>query len=487
MHKIDSPGATDTGEFTEGNPSTGTPATVVSADWLNAVQGELVALVEDLGGELDPEANDQIATLIQSFFVQAAGSHLTKWLRLTGVLKPSEIKANQNNYDPEGLADAAIVQLTSDAARTITGLSGGADGRVLMLSNIGSHTITLVNQSNSSSAANRFSFGADIPIAPNRTAILIYDGTLSRWRSIVAIDDLANYLALSGGTLTGPVVFERGNDNTIIVRDTRNTNNAVVTPIRLEGGDGSGNDITVRFVLDGANGLKRFDINFASGGSEFLFNRDGRLTLGADGSGNLDAVTRQQLANYLQLTGGTLTGTLSSLFSDNTTSRVVNWRLWRGDASGTEGRFLTRGDAANGVDQIEVELRHPIGPVRRYWTFDFSSGDFLLYNATPTTSLAAASKGYVDAVTLGWGQTWQDVTGSRSANTAYQNTTGKPISVSVFVGAIGATRALEVSADNSNWVEVANTTTGGGNMQAIVPPGHYYRMNGGFHLWREFR
>lgn len=88
---------------------------------------------------------------------------------------------------------------------------------------------------------------------------------------------------------------------------------------------------------------------------------------------------------------------------------------------------------------------------------------------------------------IGWGQTWQNVTGSRAANTAYQNTTGKPICVSVFVGAIGATRALEVSAGNSTWVEVANTTTGGGTMQAVVPPGHYSRMNGSFGSWRELR
>ena len=46
MHKIDSAGATNTGEFKE----TPAPATRVSADWLNAIQAELVRVVTDPQG-----------------------------------------------------------------------------------------------------------------------------------------------------------------------------------------------------------------------------------------------------------------------------------------------------------------------------------------------------------------------------------------------------------------------------------------------------
>jgi hypothetical protein len=45
MHKIDSAGATIDNKFTEGNSGTGTPATVLDAAWLNAVQEEMISVL----------------------------------------------------------------------------------------------------------------------------------------------------------------------------------------------------------------------------------------------------------------------------------------------------------------------------------------------------------------------------------------------------------------------------------------------------------
>jgi hypothetical protein len=61
MFRIDSPGATVGNLFTEGNPSTGVPATEVSADWLNdTVQEELVGVVLDAGLTLNKGDNTQL-------------------------------------------------------------------------------------------------------------------------------------------------------------------------------------------------------------------------------------------------------------------------------------------------------------------------------------------------------------------------------------------------------------------------------------------
>ena len=79
---------------------------------------------------------------------------------------------------------------------------------------------------------------------------------------------------------------------------------------------------------------------------------------------------------------------------------------------------------------------------------------------------------------LGWGQTWQDVTGSRAQNTSYQNTTGRPIQLAVLNRGSGGTR-FQVSSNNATWIDVAYATSGGFqyNTSFVVPNGWYYRAN----------
>lgn len=65
MHKIDGPGATTDNKWTEGDPSTSTPATEVTADFMNAVQGELVEVITHYGIQLDKADNTQLRQAIQ--------------------------------------------------------------------------------------------------------------------------------------------------------------------------------------------------------------------------------------------------------------------------------------------------------------------------------------------------------------------------------------------------------------------------------------
>jgi hypothetical protein len=65
MFKIDSAGATVDKQFTEGNPQSGVPATVVSADWLNAVQNEIVNILIARGITLDKTKSSQVSDLLQ--------------------------------------------------------------------------------------------------------------------------------------------------------------------------------------------------------------------------------------------------------------------------------------------------------------------------------------------------------------------------------------------------------------------------------------
>ena len=117
--------------------------------------------------------------------VQASSEIITEGtLQLTGDLSPSQITADQDDYNPTGLASATVVRLSSDASRNITGMLSVGAGLVRVLHNVGSNNIVLVDESGSSIADGRFALaGANLTLTPDESAILIYDDMSSRWRA----------------------------------------------------------------------------------------------------------------------------------------------------------------------------------------------------------------------------------------------------------------------------------------------------------------
>lgn len=89
------------------------------------------------------------------------------------------------------------------------------------------------------------------------------------------------------------------------------------------------------------------------------------------------------------------------------------------------------------------------------------------------------------ASSIGYGQAWVAAGSgiSRAPNTTYQNTTGRPIMVSVSVGTnesatvqVGATAGgLVTIYSNNDWDRVP--------FNFIVPPGHHYRFSTGNTIW----
>lgn len=102
---------------------------------------------------------------------------------LTGDISPAQITSNQDNYAPTGHATASVFRLNSDASRNITGLAGGADGRIVIIHNVGAFDIVLKDEV-TSTATNRFALTADLTMAPDSVAILQYDATTTRWRAV---------------------------------------------------------------------------------------------------------------------------------------------------------------------------------------------------------------------------------------------------------------------------------------------------------------
>ncbi|MCO7576160.1 MULTISPECIES: gp53-like domain-containing protein [Pseudomonas chlororaphis group] len=69
MHRIDGPGATADNRFTDGDPAGGVQATMVTDDWANAVQEEVIAVITDPlvtpAIPLDKAVNNQLVTAIK--------------------------------------------------------------------------------------------------------------------------------------------------------------------------------------------------------------------------------------------------------------------------------------------------------------------------------------------------------------------------------------------------------------------------------------
>jgi hypothetical protein len=102
---------------------------------------------------------------------------------ISGVITPTQLSTDQNDYTPTGLADASTVRISSNALVNITGIGTGTAGKILNIVNVGTIPITLVANSGSSSAANRLLIGTtNSTLVSGATASILYDGVSSRWR-----------------------------------------------------------------------------------------------------------------------------------------------------------------------------------------------------------------------------------------------------------------------------------------------------------------
>lgn len=102
------------------------------------------------------------------------------------------------------------------------------------------------------------------------------------------------YLPLTGGALTGPLSIHHGGDNAVLLRDTRNTDDLVSPLVRLEAGSGSGDDIVIRGLMDGADGYKAVQISI--GGADPLeLLQGGQLVVPAEASASTHAVRKGQM------------------------------------------------------------------------------------------------------------------------------------------------------------------------------------------------
>lgn len=142
MHRIDTRTAAPGGLFTEGNVTTGVPATVVSSDWLNGVQEEICRVVEGAGLTLHKSERDQLWQAIQRLVAPPGSTTEPGTVRLATVDETLAGTADDIAVTPEGLAGLTategrrgLVELATvaEAATTVGGLALTPEGLATVL------------------------------------------------------------------------------------------------------------------------------------------------------------------------------------------------------------------------------------------------------------------------------------------------------------------------------------------------------------------
>lgn len=114
------------------------------------------------------------------------GATLAGAIQKTGIISPTALASDQNDYSPTGNSTASIIRQDASANVVITGLAGGVVGaQKTYINTSADKTQTLADGAfnTSSAAANRFAFGGNsIILYPGQSIELIYDATTSRWR-----------------------------------------------------------------------------------------------------------------------------------------------------------------------------------------------------------------------------------------------------------------------------------------------------------------
>jgi hypothetical protein len=172
--------------------------------------------------------------------------------------------------------------------------------------------------------------------------------------------------------------------------------------------------------------------------------------------GTLGTMSTQN-ATAVAITGGTITGITDLAVADGGTG-----------ASTLSANAVLLGNGTSALQTVAPS----------------TSGNVLTSNGTTWTSAAAP-------VSLGIGQTWQDVTGSRAVGTTYTNSTGNPIFLAISGNGGNGTGTFLINGSIVAQVGESAPFPGqaGINFNIVIPNGNTYLANGTWAVtyWWELR
>lgn len=100
----------------------------------------------------------------------------------SGVITPTALAANTDNWAPSGYTAVETIEVSASAPVNLTGIGAIVAGWHIRLTNTGANTITLIHDA-TSTAANRFFCpgAANFALTQYKTVVLRYSGAQSRW------------------------------------------------------------------------------------------------------------------------------------------------------------------------------------------------------------------------------------------------------------------------------------------------------------------
>lgn len=136
MHKVDSPGVTAQNEFTNGNPSLQIPRTRLEAKFMNTLQRELVAAVEQTGQVLSDTDDKQLSKSVV-LWVTTGAAGIRALPIPNGPVLVEEIGSLRTTYVWNAASNAA-----DDGASVLAPSSNPATGRWLCAKEVMLHKAT---------------------------------------------------------------------------------------------------------------------------------------------------------------------------------------------------------------------------------------------------------------------------------------------------------------------------------------------------------
>ena len=333
--------------------ATGASAAANTVTYTNTTSGLAATNIQAAVDELDTRLDN-----LNTGNLSASGA-----LTISGIISPAQLTADTHDWNPTGLASASAIRVSTDAARTITGIAGGSAGRVLVLDNIGASDITLKHQI-TSVTANRFICpgNSDFTLRVSTSVTLRYDGTSSRWRIMAQVASSSSH---TQGYVRGLTVENNSSWNIAV--------NITIAEVVLTDGNGRTckfNNLNMSGGSPGGGGINPTSARYVFGGVGDVSLGGGMWVYGyliSDGAGNYAVVwssnyhkpniTQMVASGYPEYTGWSFYKLITAQYikpaGDNLPmfqrDNIVQWKQWLNIANGPAGSISGPTWAAVGI------------------------------------------------------------------------------------------------------------------------------------------